>query len=103
MLFGKILKNKKKERIEKMRLDKYLKVSRIIKRRTVAKEIADQDRVKINGRLAKSSTNVEVGDEIEIIFGNKQMTVRVEDLRDTTKKKEAEGMYSILSEEFVEN
>ena len=85
-----------------MRLDKYLKVSRIIKRRTVAKEIADQDRVKINQRPAKSSTRVAIDDEIEILFGNKKMTVKVEDLRDTTKKKEAEGMYTILSEEFME-
>lgn len=85
-----------------MRLDKYLKVSRIIKRRTVAKEIADQNRVKINHQIAKSSTKVSVGDEIEIIFGNKKMTVKVEDLRDTTKKKEAEGMYSVLSEEYIE-
>lgn len=85
-----------------MRLDKYLKVSRMIKRRTVAKEIADQDRVKINGKTAKSSTKVAIGDEIAIQFGNKEMTVRVEDLRDTTKKKEAEGMYTILSEEYIE-
>lgn len=85
-----------------MRLDKYLKVSRIIKRRTVAKEIADQNRVKINGKIAKSSTKVAIGDEVAIQFGNKEMTVRVEDLRDTTKKKEAEGMYTILSEEYIE-
>lgn len=85
-----------------MRLDKYLKVSRIIKRRTVAKEIADQDRVKINDKQAKSSTKVAIGDKVEIQFGNKKMTVEVEDLRDTTKKKEAEGMYKILSEEFIE-
>ena len=74
-----------------MRLDKYLKVSRIIKRRTVAKEIADQDRVKINARPAKSSTKVAIGDEIEILFGNKKMKIRVEDLRDTTKKKECKA------------
>ena len=85
-----------------MRLDKYLKVSRIIKRRSVAKEIADQDRVKINDRLAKSSTRVEIGDEIELVFGNKLLTVKVEDLRDTTKKKEADGMYTVISEEFIE-
>lgn len=83
-----------------MRLDKFLKVSRIIKRRTIAKEIADQDRVLINGRPAKSSTKVEVGDEIEIVFGNKTLVVRVNDLRDTTKKAEAEGMYTVLDERF---
>ena len=102
MRYGKKSKNKKKEVKDKMRLDKYLKVSRIIKRRSVAKEIADQDRVKINDRLAKSSTRVEIGDEIELVFGNKLLTVRVEDLRDTTKKKEADGMYTVVSEEFVE-
>lgn len=83
-----------------MRLDKFLKVSRIIKRRTVAKEIADQDRVLLNGRPAKSSTKVAAGDELEIKFGNKTLLVRVEDLRDTTKKAEAEGMYTVIEERF---
>lgn len=83
-----------------MRLDKYLKVARIIKRRTIAKEIADQNRVKINGNPAKSSTKVAVGDELEIEFGNKTLVVRVEDLRDTTKKHEAEGMYTVIEERF---
>lgn len=83
-----------------MRLDKYLKVSRIIKRRPIAKEIADQDRIKINDRPAKSSTKVAIGDVIEITFGNKTLVVQVEDLRDTTKKKEAEGMYTLLEERF---
>lgn len=101
MLYGKRLK-KKKERIVnyKVRLDKFLKVSRIIKRRTIAKEIADQDRVLVNGRPAKSSTKVAVGDELEIGFGNKTLVVRVEDLRDTTKKVEAEGMYTLIDERY---
>ncbi len=85
-----------------MRLDKFLKVARIIKRRTIAKEIADQDRVQINGRPAKSSTKVAIGDEIELVFGNKTLIVRVEDLRDTTKKAESEGMYTVLEERFEE-
>lgn len=85
-----------------MRLDKYLKVSRIIKRRSIAKEIADQDRVKINGRPAKSSTKVAIGDEIELVFGNKTLVVRVEDLRDTTKKAESEGMYTVIEERFAD-
>ena len=85
-----------------MRLDKFLKVARIIKRRTIAKEIADQERVQINGRLAKSSTKVAIGDEIELVFGNKTLVVRVEDLRDTTKKAESEGMYTVLEERFEE-
>lgn len=86
-----------------MRLDKYLKVSRIIKRRPIAKEIADQGRVKVNGNSAKSSTKVAVGDELEIEFGNKTLVVRIEDLRDTTKKAEAEGMYTVLEERHKEN
>lgn len=82
-----------------MRLDKYLKVSRLIKRRTMAKEMADQGRVLINGRPGKAGSNVEVGDELEIQYGNKIVTVRVEKLLDTTKKEEAASMYTLLKEE----
>lgn len=85
-----------------MRLDKFLKVSRIIKRRTIAKEIADQNRVQVNGRAAKSSTKVAIGDELELVFGNKTLVVRVEDLRDTTKKAESEGMYTVIEERYEE-
>lgn len=81
-----------------MRLDKFLKVSRIIKRRTIAKEIADQDRIKINDQPAKSSSKVAVGDELEIKFGNKTLIVKVEDIKDTTKKAEAEDLYSVIDE-----
>lgn len=102
MRFGKRLKSKKKGEKFSVRVDKYLKVSRIIKRRPVAKEIADQGRVRINERPAKSASRVAIGDQIEIRFGNKLLTVQVEDLRDTTKKKEAEGMYRILSEKYLE-
>ena len=86
-----------------MRLDKFLKVSRIIKRRTIAKEIADQNRVIVNGRPAKSSTKVTIGDRIELVFGNKTLVVRVEDLRDTTKKAESEGMFTVIEERFDDN
>lgn len=82
-----------------MRLDKYLKVSRIIKRRTVAKEIADNGRILVNERVAKSSTDINVGDVIVIQFGNKKLTVQVEKLLDSTKKDDAMLMYSIISEE----
>jgi ribosomal 50S subunit-recycling heat shock protein len=58
-----------------MRLDKYLKISRLIKRRTVAKEIADQGRISINGKVAKSSSDVSTNDELEVRFGNKTLTV----------------------------
>ena len=85
-----------------MRLYKYLKVSRIIKRRPVAKEVADKGRIKVNGILAKSSTDLKVGDEIEIRFGNKLFTVRVLEMKDSTKKEDAAKMYEIVSETRIE-
>ncbi|HFX4022377.1 TPA: RNA-binding S4 domain-containing protein [Streptococcus pyogenes] len=81
-----------------MRLDKYLKVSRLIKRRSVAKEVADKGRIKVNGILAKSSTNIKLSDHIEISFGNKFLTVRVIEIKDSTKKEDALKMYEIISE-----
>jgi len=84
-----------------MRLDKFLKVSRLIKRRTVAKDVSEQGRVELNGREAKPSTTVKVGDEITVQFGQKLVTVRVERLRETTKKEEAAGMYTLLKEEAI--
>ena len=84
-----------------MRLDKYLKVSRLIKRRSVAKEVADKGRVQINGVVAKSSANVKVGDEITIQFGNKIVTVRVEALMDSTKKEDAKDMFTLLNTEQI--
>lgn len=80
-----------------MRLDKFLKVSRIIKRRTVAKEIADKGRIQVNGRVAKSSTDLTVGDTLIIGFGNRTLQVRVDELVETTKKDAAESMYTIIS------
>ncbi|MEE3607257.1 RNA-binding S4 domain-containing protein [Bacillus altitudinis] len=82
-----------------MRLDKFLKVSRLIKRRTLAKEVADQGRISINGTQAKASSDVKEGDELQIRFGQKLVTVQVNELRDTTKKEEAAGMYTVLKEE----
>ena len=86
-----------------MRLDKFLKISRIIKRRTVAKEVADKGRIQVNGKLAKSSTDVKVGDELRIQFGNKILEVAVEELHESTKKDDAAKMYRIISETRVEN
>lgn len=86
-----------------MRLDKYLKVSRIIKRRSVAKEVADKGRIQVNNKLAKSSTDVKAGDIITIMFGNKILEVKVTELRDTTKKDEAKDLYEILSEKRVDS
>ena len=85
-----------------MRLDKYLKVSRIIKRRPVAKEVADKGRIKVNGILAKSSANLKINDEIEIRFGNKILLARVLEMKDTTKKEDAAKMYDIIKETKVE-
>ena len=79
-----------------MRLDKYLKVSRIIKRRTVANEACDAGRVTINGRPAKASYDVKVGDILEIQFGNKPVKVEVTDVKETVKKDEAKDMYKTL-------
>ncbi|MFJ7738655.1 RNA-binding S4 domain-containing protein [Lysinibacillus sp. NPDC097287] len=85
-----------------MRLDKYLKVSRLIKRRTLAKEVADQGRITINEKVAKASSAVKVGDELAIRFGQKVVTARVEELRDTVKKEDAAKMFTILKEERLE-
>ena len=85
-----------------MRLDKYLKESRNIKRRPIAKEVADKGRIKVNGILAKSSTNLKINDEIEICFGNKILLVRVLEMKDSTKKEDAAKMYEIIKETRVE-
>ena len=79
-----------------MRLDKYLKVSRLIKRRTVANEACDAGRVSVNGQVAKASVKVKVGDIIEIQFGTKTVKVEVLDIRDTTKKDEAGDLFKYL-------
>lgn len=81
-----------------MRLDKYLKVSRLIKRRTVANEACDAERIEVNGKRAKASYDVKIGDLISVMFGNRAVTVRVLDIKETTKKSESIGMYEIVSE-----
>ncbi len=81
-----------------MRLDKYLKVSRLIKRRTVAQSACGGERILVNGKAQKSSYAVKIGDEITIDFGTKPLTVRVAKIVDTTKKAEADGMYEVISE-----
>ena len=79
-----------------MRLDKYLKVSRLIKRRTVANEACDNDRVTVNGRPAKASYEVKVGDEIEIRFGQKTLRIEVLQVTESVRKDDAVGMYREL-------
>lgn len=79
-----------------MRLDKYLKVSRLIKRRTVANEACDAGRVLVNDKPAKASVSVKAGDIIEIQFGGKNVRVEVLDVKETVRKEEAEDMYRYL-------
>jgi ribosomal 50S subunit-recycling heat shock protein len=86
-----------------MRLDKFLKISRIIKRRTLAKEVADNGRVTVNGLEAKASTKVKVGDELQLQFGQKVLTVKIEAILENAKKAEAENLYSIVKEERIES
>lgn len=79
-----------------MRLDKFLKVSRLIKRRTVANEACDAGRVMVNGKAAKASVQVKTGDTIEIQFGTKAVKVEVLDIQDTTKKEEAKDLFRYI-------
>ena len=85
-----------------MRLDKFLKVSRLIKRRTLAKQVADQGRITINDKVAKASSVVKVGDELAIRFGQKIVTVKIDLLKESTKKEDAASMYTIVKEEKLE-
>ncbi len=82
-----------------MRLDKFLKVSRLIKRRTIAKDISDQGRVWINEREAKASSTVQVGDMLKIQFGQKNVYVTVDQIMETTRKDAAATMYTVVKEE----
>ena len=80
-----------------MRLDKFLKVSRLIKRRTVAADACGASRVLLNGKEAKPAKEVKVGDEIEILFGASSLRVRVTDTREVTKKAECAELYEVIS------
>ena len=79
-----------------MRLDKYLKVSRIIKRRTIANEACDAGRVMVNGRVARASLDIQVNDIIEISFGTKNVKVQVLNVAETVRKDDAALMYKII-------
>ena len=81
-----------------MRIDKYLKVSRVLKRREIGKELALNERLFINDKLAKPSSEVNVGDIIKIIFGTREISIQVLDVRMTASKEEAFGMYKVLEE-----
>ncbi|RPF51209.1 RNA-binding S4 domain-containing protein [Aquisalibacillus elongatus] len=85
-----------------MRVDKFLKLSRLIKRRTVAKEVASQGRIELNGRPAKASTELEVGDELRIRFGHTLLTIRIDRVTEQVRKGDASSLYTVVNEEKVE-
>ena len=85
-----------------MRLDKYLKVSRLIKRRTVANEACDNARVTVNGRPAKAASEVKEGDMVRIVFGHREILVRVLEIRTSASKEQAFGMYEVVEEKKEE-
>lgn len=80
-----------------MRLDKFLKITRIIKRRTVAASAADGGRVSVNGKTAKPGHKLKVGDEVLIEFGNRPLKIRVLDLKESARKEEADSLYEVIS------
>ena len=79
-----------------MRLDKYLKVSRLIKRRTVANEACDAGKIVVNGKVARASYDVKVGDVIEITLGARSVKIKVTEVKDVVRKEEAETMYEAV-------
>ncbi|MEG0292503.1 MAG: RNA-binding S4 domain-containing protein [Anaerovoracaceae bacterium] len=79
-----------------MRIDKFLKNSRIIKRRTIAKEACEQERITVNDKIAKPGTEVKEGDLIRIQFGNKEINVKVLNLIESQRKEDAEKMYEVI-------
>lgn len=81
-----------------MRLDKYLKVSRILKRRTVSKELAANERITVNGKIAKPSKEVKIGDIIEITYGSRVMKIKVLDIKEVVRKNDASILYEVLEE-----
>ncbi len=85
-----------------MRLDKFLKVSRIIKRRTLSKEMSEASRVKVNGKIAKPSTKLKIGDIIEVEFGRSVLTVKVLELREHVLKDDSHMLYEIIDEQRKE-
>jgi len=82
-----------------LRIDKFLKVSRIIKRRTVAKELCDAGKVKLNGRPAKAGSELKIGDKLEIGYGPRLLEVEIQQLRDNVSAKDAALLYTVLREE----
>lgn len=81
-----------------MRIDKYLKISRIIKRRTVANDACDTEKVTVNGRVVKASYEVKIGDEIEVHFGQRTLKIRVTNIKEHALKADASDMYEVISQ-----
>lgn len=81
-----------------MRIDKFLKVSRLLKRRTLAQEACDGGRISVNGRVVKPSQNVKVGDIVEIAFNSGAVKLEILDIKETVKKEQAENLYRIITE-----
>jgi ribosomal 50S subunit-recycling heat shock protein len=79
-----------------MRIDKYLKNARIIKRRTIAKEACEQGRIMVNGRVAKPGVEIKIGDTIHIQFGNKELNIRVTEVTESPRKEDAADMYEVI-------
>lgn len=86
--------------VTSVRLDKYLKATRLIKRRTVAKDVSEQGRIMVNGRTAKPATDVKIGDHITLEFGRKTLTVEVTDVSETAAKQDASLMYRVIEEKL---
>ncbi|MBQ6560115.1 MAG: RNA-binding S4 domain-containing protein [Erysipelotrichaceae bacterium] len=85
-----------------MRIDKYLKVSRILKRREVAKQLALNERLFINGKIAKPSSEVEPGDEVRILFGHREISIKVLEVRESVSKQDAFSLYEVIAEKKEE-
>ena len=79
-----------------MRIDKFLKVSRILKRRTVAQEACGEDKVLVNGKTAKPATKIKIGDEVEILYASGSLKFRVINIKETVKKDEASSLYEVI-------
>lgn len=88
--------------VTSLRVDKFLKVSHLIKRRTVAKEASLNERILVNGKICKPSKEVKVGDEVTICFGKREITVRIKSLSTSAKRENSELMYELVSEKTIE-
>lgn len=85
-----------------MRIDKYLKVARVLKRRATAKSLAEHERLRINGRVAKASSEVQAGDVVVILFGQRQLTIRVLQIAEHIRKEEATTLFEVLAMQRIE-